>query len=86
MLLFDIWFSLHAKCNFTLEDIVLIGFYREIFCRSSASRVFPAMYIEGVTELAFADVGPNDSDFAYIQGDVTHIHVSSHFSLDKKSI
>jgi hypothetical protein len=44
------------------------------------------MYIEGVTELAFADVGPNDPDFAYIQGDVTHIHVSSQFSLDKKSI
>lgn len=39
-------------------------------CRSPAHKVFPAMYIEGATELAFADVTPDDPDFAYIQGDV----------------
>lgn len=42
-------------------------------CRSPAHKVFPAMYIEGATELAFVDVTPDDPDFAYIQGDVPHI-------------
>ncbi len=54
-------------------------------CRSPAHKVFPAMYIEGVTELAFADVTLDDPDFAYIQGDVAHIHVSSRFLWGVKS-
>ncbi|KAJ7543798.1 hypothetical protein O6H91_09G052800 [Diphasiastrum complanatum] len=36
--------------------------------RSSAHKVFPAMYIENVSELAFDDVLPEDPDFPFIQG------------------
>ncbi|KAK1267158.1 hypothetical protein QJS04_geneDACA000407 [Acorus gramineus] len=36
--------------------------------RNSASKVYPAMYIENVTQLAFDDITPDDPDFASIQG------------------
>eukprot|EP00250_Pteridium_aquilinum_P011284 c19965_g1_i2 orf=664-2889(-) len=36
--------------------------------RSPADKVFPAMYIENVSRLAYADVLPEDRDFPYIQG------------------
>ncbi|KAJ3680500.1 hypothetical protein LUZ60_016778 [Juncus effusus] len=36
--------------------------------RSTVSKVYPAMYIENVTELAFDDVTPDDPDFSFIQG------------------
>ncbi|KAJ6849885.1 uncharacterized protein M6B38_268675 [Iris pallida] len=36
--------------------------------RSTISKVYPAMYIENVTELAFDDVTPEDPDFSFIQG------------------
>ncbi|XVE64238.1 hypothetical protein DITRI_Ditri07aG0085200 [Diplodiscus trichospermus] len=36
--------------------------------RSSVSKVYPAMYIENVTELAFDDITPEDPDFSSIQG------------------
>ncbi|CAI0403281.1 unnamed protein product [Linum tenue] len=36
--------------------------------RNPVSKVYPAMYIENVTELAFDDVTPDDPDFASIQG------------------
>ncbi|PSS33066.1 Centrosomal protein [Actinidia chinensis var. chinensis] len=36
--------------------------------RSTASKVYPAMYIENVTELAFDDITPEDPDFSSIQG------------------
>ncbi|KAL1218690.1 hypothetical protein V5N11_009819 [Cardamine amara subsp. amara] len=36
--------------------------------RNSASKVYPAMYIENVTELAFDDITPEDPDFPFIQG------------------
>ncbi|XP_047333778.1 uncharacterized protein LOC124937541 isoform X4 [Impatiens glandulifera] len=36
--------------------------------RSTVSKVYPAMYIENVTELAFDDVTPEDPDFSSIQG------------------
>ncbi|KAL3683241.1 hypothetical protein R1sor_001263 [Riccia sorocarpa] len=36
--------------------------------RSPTHKVFPAMYIENSTELAFNDVSPEDPDFPYIQG------------------
>ncbi|XP_008778820.2 uncharacterized protein LOC103698557 isoform X2 [Phoenix dactylifera] len=36
--------------------------------RYTCSKVYPAMYIEKVTELAFDDVTPEDPDFATIQG------------------
>eukprot|EP00249_Psilotum_nudum_P023217 c28791_g1_i2 orf=475-3420(-) len=39
-----------------------------LLTRSPAHRVFPAMYIENVTELAFDDVSPEDPDFPFIQG------------------
>lgn len=38
-------------------------------CRSAASKVYPAMYIGNITELAFDDVTPEDPDFSSIQGD-----------------
>ncbi|XP_028790724.1 uncharacterized protein LOC114746657 isoform X1 [Neltuma alba] len=36
--------------------------------RSTISKVYPAMYIENVTELAFDDITPEDPDFSSIQG------------------
>ncbi|KAK1314115.1 hypothetical protein QJS10_CPA06g00301 [Acorus calamus] len=36
--------------------------------RNSASKVYPAMYIENVTQLAFDDITSDDPDFASIQG------------------
>ncbi|XP_020093779.1 uncharacterized protein LOC109713908 isoform X1 [Ananas comosus] len=36
--------------------------------RNTTSKVYPAMYIENLTELAFDDVTPEDPDFPYIQG------------------
>ncbi|XP_023636812.1 uncharacterized protein LOC17882543 isoform X2 [Capsella rubella] len=36
--------------------------------RNTTSKVYPAMYIENVTELAFDDVTPEDPDFSSIQG------------------
>ncbi|RDY05173.1 hypothetical protein CR513_11018 [Mucuna pruriens] len=36
--------------------------------RSTVSKVYPAMYIDNVTELAFDDVTPKDPDFSSIQG------------------
>ncbi|XP_010241906.1 PREDICTED: uncharacterized protein LOC104586387 isoform X2 [Nelumbo nucifera] len=36
--------------------------------RNTVSKVYPAMYIENVTELAFDDITPEDPDFALIQG------------------
>ncbi|KAB5525488.1 hypothetical protein DKX38_023237 [Salix brachista] len=35
---------------------------------STVSKVYPAMYIENVTELAFDDIKPDDPDFSSIQG------------------
>ena len=37
-------------------------------CRNTTSKVYPAMYIESVTELAFDDITPGDPDFSSIQG------------------
>ncbi|CAN4087742.1 unnamed protein product [Withania somnifera] len=36
--------------------------------RSTVSKVYPAMYIENVTDLAFDDITPDDPDFPFIQG------------------
>ncbi|XP_019430634.1 PREDICTED: uncharacterized protein LOC109337971 isoform X1 [Lupinus angustifolius] len=36
--------------------------------RNTISKVYPAMYIDNVTELAFDDVTPEDPDFCSIQG------------------
>nr|VDD28342.1 unnamed protein product [Brassica oleracea] len=36
--------------------------------RNTTSKVYPAMYIENVTELAFDDITPGDPDFPSIQG------------------
>ena len=40
-----------------------------IICRNTISKIYPAMYIENVTELAFDDITPEDPDFASIQGE-----------------
>ncbi|XP_050385410.1 uncharacterized protein LOC126801951 isoform X3 [Argentina anserina] len=36
--------------------------------RNSVSKVYPAMYIENISELAFDDITPEDPDFPSIQG------------------
>ncbi|XP_071709741.1 uncharacterized protein [Rutidosis leptorrhynchoides] len=36
--------------------------------RNTLSKVYPAMYIENVTEVAFDDITPEDPDFSSIQG------------------
>ena len=38
------------------------------FVRNTISKVYPAMYIDNVTELAFDDITPEDPDFPSIQG------------------
>ncbi|PKA55011.1 hypothetical protein AXF42_Ash003648 [Apostasia shenzhenica] len=38
--------------------------------RNPTSKVYPAMYVENVTELAFDDVTPEDPDFRSIQGEI----------------
>ncbi|PPR84443.1 hypothetical protein GOBAR_AA36268 [Gossypium barbadense] len=38
-----------------------------VLSRNSVSKVYPAMYIENVTELAFDDITPEDPDFSSIQ-------------------
>lgn len=43
-------------------------------CRNTVSKVYPAMYIEDVTELAFDDITPEDQDFSFIQGEYLTIH------------
>ncbi|CAL1371197.1 unnamed protein product [Linum trigynum] len=54
--------------------------------RNPVSKVYPAMYIENVTELAFDDVTPDDPDFASIQGLAEAGLISSKLSsLDLKS-
>ncbi|XP_028117685.1 uncharacterized protein LOC114315280 isoform X4 [Camellia sinensis] len=39
-----------------------------VLSRNSVYKVYPAMYIENVTELAFDDITPEDPDFPSIQG------------------
>lgn len=39
-----------------------------VLARSSSRKIFPAMYIESFTDLAFDDVSPEDPDFPFIQG------------------
>ncbi|OMO83985.1 hypothetical protein CCACVL1_11056 [Corchorus capsularis] len=39
-----------------------------VLSRNTMSKVYPAMYIENVTELAFDDITPEDPDFSSIQG------------------
>ncbi|KAF8113505.1 hypothetical protein N665_0049s0021 [Sinapis alba] len=39
-----------------------------VLARNSTSKVYPAMYIENVTELAFDDITSEDPDFPFIQG------------------
>ncbi|CAI9092243.1 OLC1v1027435C1 [Oldenlandia corymbosa var. corymbosa] len=39
-----------------------------VLSRSTVTKVYPAMYIENVTELAFDDIRPEDPDFPSIQG------------------
>ncbi|EOY23222.1 Chloroplast thylakoid membrane, putative isoform 2 [Theobroma cacao] len=48
--------------------------------RNTASKVYPAMYIENVTELAFDDITPDDPDFSSIQGLAEAGLISSKFS------
>ncbi|XWS61180.1 hypothetical protein CRYUN_Cryun07bG0103600 [Craigia yunnanensis] len=39
-----------------------------VLSRNTLSKVYPAMYIENLTELAFDDITPEDPDFSSIQG------------------
>lgn len=39
-----------------------------ILSRSTTSKVYPAMYIENISELAFDDITPDDHDFPSVQG------------------
>ncbi|CAN6461685.1 unnamed protein product [Victoria cruziana] len=50
--------------------------------RNSVSKVYPAMYIENVTDLAFDDVTPQDPDFTSIQGLAEAGLISSKLSSD----
>ena len=44
--------------------------------------MYPAMYIENVTELAFDDIAPEDPDFPFIQGDRWNFF----FNIDAESV
>ncbi|KAJ9679453.1 hypothetical protein PVL29_021398 [Vitis rotundifolia] len=39
-----------------------------VLSRNTVSKVYPAMYIDNITELAFDDITPEDPDFSSIQG------------------
>ncbi|KAG0491637.1 hypothetical protein HPP92_004690 [Vanilla planifolia] len=52
-----------------------------VLSRNPTSKIYPAMYVENVTELAFNDVTPEDPDFACIQGLAEAGIISSRFSL-----
>ncbi|KAI4347564.1 hypothetical protein L6164_008369 [Bauhinia variegata] len=39
-----------------------------VLSRNTISKVYPAMYIKNITELAFDDISPEDPDFSSIQG------------------
>eukprot|EP01018_Ginkgo_biloba_P021408 Gb_00648 [translate_table: standard] len=56
-----------------------------ILARNPVSKVFPAMFIENVTELAFDDVTPEDPDFPSIQGLAEAGLISSKLSSRDKS-
>uniref|UniRef100_A0A3Q7HLU0 Uncharacterized protein n=1 Tax=Solanum lycopersicum TaxID=4081 RepID=A0A3Q7HLU0_SOLLC len=57
-----------------------------ILSRTNASKVYSAMYIENVTELAFDDITLDDPDFPSIQGLAEAGLISSKLSRhDKKS-
>ncbi|KAG5600662.1 hypothetical protein H5410_032032, partial [Solanum commersonii] len=57
-----------------------------VLSRTNASKVYPAMYIENVTELAFDDITLDDPDFPSIQGLAEAGLISSKLSRhDKKS-
>ncbi|XP_042432295.1 uncharacterized protein LOC122018900 isoform X1 [Zingiber officinale] len=49
--------------------------------RTTLSKIYPAMYIENITELAFDDVTQEDPDFPYIQGLAEAGLISSKLSL-----
>eukprot|EP00252_Welwitschia_mirabilis_P011034 TRINITY_DN24818_c0_g1_i1.p1 TRINITY_DN24818_c0_g1~~TRINITY_DN24818_c0_g1_i1.p1 ORF type:complete len:603 (-),score=124.65 TRINITY_DN24818_c0_g1_i1:233-2041(-) len=66
-----------------------------ILARDSSNKVAPSVFIEGVTQLAFDDITPEDPDFPYIQGlaeagiipsklACRHEHYSSCTTVDKK--
>ncbi|GFZ11705.1 hypothetical protein Acr_23g0000900 [Actinidia rufa] len=44
--------------------------------RSTVSKVYPAMYRENVTELAFDDITPENPDFSSIQGYLIELDIS----------
>ncbi|XP_068315215.1 uncharacterized protein [Pyrus communis] len=50
--------------------------------RNSISKIYPAMYIENVTELAFDDITPEDPDFPSIQGLAEAGLISSRLSIN----
>lgn len=61
------WEIKHLISNIKLENLCLQCIF--VVCRNTVSKVYPAMYIENVTELAFDDITPEDPDFSSIQGE-----------------
>ncbi|XP_078427511.1 oxidoreductase/transition metal ion-binding protein [Wolffia australiana] len=57
-----------------------------VLSRNTASKVYPAMYIENITELAFDDVTPEDPDFPFIQGLAEAGLISSKLSSSDSSL
>nr|GEV11404.1 hypothetical protein [Tanacetum cinerariifolium] len=53
------------------QDESLLNFCLE---RSTMSKVYPAMYIQNVTELAFDDITPKDSEFSSIQNEARYLN------------
>ncbi|TVU44267.1 hypothetical protein EJB05_03703 [Eragrostis curvula] len=54
--------------------------------RNTFSKVYPAMYIDNFTELAFDDITPEDPDFPYIQGLAEAGLISSNLSRSDMSV
>lgn len=66
-------------------NLLFFIFYCGMY-RNTLSKVYPAMYIENVTELAFDDITPEDPDFSSIQGNfLLKNKKSKHFRLDIES-
>lgn len=49
-------------------DMFPVKIHSLCLLRDQALRIFPAMFVEGLTDLAFQDVPPEDPDFGAIQG------------------
>lgn len=62
------------KIDIFLYIRIKANIFNYFLYRNTLSKVYPAMYIENVTELAFDDITPEDPDFSSIQGKYRNVN------------